>query len=270
MPLRRRSAAVFAPALLALAGCLSTPAGRDDPAAVLNEVRDRAGRPFVPATVDLGDGLAEGEAVQLALWNNAAYGELLTDLGLAHADVVQAGLLPNPEFQYILPAADKPFRYLFDLQAEALWLRPARVRAASAEWDRARERLVQAGLDLMRDTRLAYADWALAVERVRIADENRRLRERLLALTEERLRAGDATPLEVSTARIDATRAVQEATRAGNYLPIFEERLRNLTGLGVARYNLTPQAPDPPALPPAVVGALAAVEFGTRPDVKPS
>jgi outer membrane protein, heavy metal efflux system len=268
MMLRRRTANAFAPMLIFLAGCMSMQTVPDDRAAVLDAVRERQGKLFVPAQVNLADGLTEGEAVQLALWNNAAFQELLTDLGLAQADIVQAGLLPNPEFFYVFGTSEKSLKYLVDLPIEALWLRPGRVRAATAEWERARERLTQAGLDLVRDTRLAYADWALASERVRIAGENQRLRERITALTEDRLKAGDATPLEVSTAQIDSRRALQEATRATNDLPVFEERLRNLIGLGVVRYDLSPQASDTPTQTLSDPAALAAEAIATRPDVK--
>src|SRR5262245_13256980 len=50
-------------------------------------------RPVLPERLRLSE---EG-AVQIALANNALFHELLIDLGSARADLVQAGLLPNPE-----------------------------------------------------------------------------------------------------------------------------------------------------------------------------
>jgi outer membrane protein, heavy metal efflux system len=265
----RRTIVVLLPALLA--GCWDSHALRDDRDVVLSTVNERTarepGHTFIPESVNLADGLSETEAVQLALRNNAAFQELLTDLGLAHADVVQAGQLTNPELLYIFQTGMKPFKYLVDLPVEAIILRPIRERAAEAEWERTRERLTQAGLDLVRDTRLAHADWVLARERVRIAEENLRLRERITTLTEDRLKAGDATPLEVSTAKIDSLRAKQEATRANNDLPIFEERLRNFTGLGVSRPDLTPEALEQPAEINADIEVLVADAVAARPDV---
>lgn len=266
MTLRRRPAVLLAPALLALAGCVDGPALQADRSLVLNAVHDRTG-PCLPGEVNLADGLGEAEAVQLALLNNAAFQELLTDVGLARADLIQAGLLTNPEFFYTFQEAHKPWKYLFDLPVEAVWLRPSRRAAAGAELERARERLTQAGLDLVRDVRQAHADWVLASDRVRIAGENRRLRDRILELTEARLKAGDAIPLEVSTARIDSLRAKQEATRAGNDLPVAEERLRNLIGLGRHRPDLAPQPTDPPGEPVADVEPLVADAVSARPDV---
>ena len=176
--------AVLSPVLLALAGCMGTHGVRDDEDLVKSAVRERVGvaKPgdgvTVPGTVDLANGLSESEAVQLALCNNAAFQELLTDLGLAHSDLIQAGLLPNPEFFYSFPTDAKPFKYLVEFPVDSLVLRPFRKRAANADLERARERLTQAGLDLVRDARLAYADWVFARDRIQIAEENRKLRER--------------------------------------------------------------------------------------------
>jgi len=266
---RWHSFAILLPALLA--GCWDSHALRDDRDVVVCAVNERTsrepGRHVIPETVDLADGLSEAEAVRLALRNNAAFQELLTDLGLAHADIVQAGLLTNPELLYVFQTAPKPFKYAIDLPVEAIVLRPIRQRAAEAEWERTRERLTQAGLDLVRDTRLAHADWVLARERVDIANENLKLRARITSLTEERLKAGDATPLELSTAKIDSLRARQEATRANNDMPIFEERLRNLTGLGMSRPDLTPEPLEPPAEINTDVEARVADAVAARPDV---
>ena len=247
-----------------VAGCADMHAMRQEQDAVTAAVRARV---YVPESVSLDDGLSETEAAHLALCNNALFQELLADLGLAHGDLVTSGLLPNPEVVYSIQTAAKPFKYLIDLPIEAIVLRPARVRAASAEWERTRERLTQAGLDLIRDTRLAHADWVLVRERIRIAEENRQLRDKIADLTDSRFKAGDATPLEVSTAKIDRLRAKQEAIRATNDLPFAEERLRNLIGLGLYRPDLTPQLSDPPINSTADIEPLVAEAIANRPDV---
>ena len=87
---------------------------------------------FYPNGISLENELTEESAILLALWNNAAFLEMLADLGMAQGDLVQAGLLPNPEVVYFFPVSDKPFKYLFDFPLESLWLRPIRVAAAGA------------------------------------------------------------------------------------------------------------------------------------------
>ena len=55
-----------------------------------------AGSAELPADVSIDDGLTETEAIAIALWNNSGFQESLADLGIARADLVQAGLLRNP------------------------------------------------------------------------------------------------------------------------------------------------------------------------------
>ena len=175
--------------------------------------------------------MTEEEAVVLALWNNALFHEQLVELDLTKADLVQAGLLPNPEFVYYFPAENKPFKYLIDFPIEAIWLRPLRVKAAVAENERASARLTQLALDLIRDTRQGYADLQLADDRVKVAERSVELRENILSLAEARLKAGDASELDVSTARTDALLARQDLVRTRYEVTVAAERLRNLTGL---------------------------------------
>ena len=261
------------PVLLALVGC-HTPVAPDR-SAVAARLSDRVGHTLpgdaapgsftLPPGVAL-DALTEDAAVAVALWNNAAFQELLVDLGIARADLVQAGLLPNPEFVYYWPEANKPFKYLFDFPIEALWLRPVRLKAAGREADRTAERLAQAGLDLMRDTRQAYADVALAHERVRVAGESVKLRGRIADLAEKRFKAGDISQQEAATARIDALQAEQDAARIGYDVPVLEERLRNLLGLGARRDPLRPDPLPPPDGATFDPDALTQEAIASRPD----
>ena len=73
-----------------------------------------------PRNVDLTDGLTEEEAVSLALWNNAALQATLADLGLAQAELLEAGLLVNPSFQMLVGLGSKPFEFLLIAPIEAL------------------------------------------------------------------------------------------------------------------------------------------------------
>jgi len=261
--------------MIALAGCQTAPHAPDR-TTVGTRLTQRVGHtiPCPPASgqivlppgASLDDGITDDEAVAIALWNNAAFQELLVDLGLARGDLIQAGLLPNPEFVYFFGLTDKPFKYLLDFPIEALWLRPIRVKSAAREADRTAARLTQAGLDLMRDVRQAYADVVLAKERVRVAGEAVKLRGRISELAEKRLKAGDISPQEAATARIDALQAEQDATRIGYDVPVLEERLRNLMGIGPMRGPI-PLDPSPPPACRAFDGdALAREAMATRPD----
>ncbi len=261
--------------VVGIAGCQTAPPAPDT-TTVAAHLTQRVGQTVpshtgpspitLPPGASLDDGVTEDEAVAIALWNNAAFQELLVDLGIARGDLIQAGLLPNPEFVYFFGVTDKPFKYAFELPIEALWLRPIRVKSAAREADRATERLTQAGLDLMRDVRQAYADVVLAKERVRVAGEAVKLRGRVAELAEKRLKAGDISPQEAATARIDALQSEQDATRIGYDVPVAEERLRNLMGIGPLRGPLPLDPTPPPACREFDVDSLTRDAIATRPD----
>ncbi len=222
--------------LFVVSGCASFPTAFDTDS-VMHQVHERLGtgnvvnQPIVPQEFTAQNPLNEDHAVLLALWNNAAFQEALVDLQLTRADLLQAGLLPNPEVVYFFHVPDKPFKYAAEFPIEALWLRPLRLKAAAAENTRSCERLTQLALDLIRDTRQAYADLVLARERVRVAEEAVKLRVRIADLAEARLKAGDISKQETATASIDAQLARQDAIRIGVEVPVAEERLKNLMGI---------------------------------------
>ena len=274
-PRLRPLAGLVAACALGVAGCQTAPPAADQ-TTVARLLTERvghtvpAGRTSGEVTLPPGaafeDGVTEDEAVAIALWNNAAFQELLGDLGLTRGDLIQAGLLPNPEFLVYFPVTDKPVRYLFDFALESVWLRPVRVAAATREADRAADRLAQAGLDLMRDTRQAYADVVLAKERVRVAEEGVKLRGRVAELAEARLEVGDTSEQETATARVDALTAEQDATRVGYDVPVLEERLRNLMGVGPLRGPLPLDPSAPPLYGEFDADALTQDAMANRPD----
>ena len=121
--------------------------------------------------------LTESDAVLYALNNNAAFKALLIDLKLAKADLVNAGLLPNPELLYAFGVSNKPYRYALDLPIEALWLRPIKLRNMKHEADATAYRLAQSGLNLIKDVRIAYAQAVLAQDRLKVAESSQQLRK---------------------------------------------------------------------------------------------
>jgi cobalt-zinc-cadmium efflux system outer membrane protein len=59
------------------------------------------GKEPLPPDASIEDGLTSQEAVSIALWNSPSFQATLTDLGLARADLVEAGLLRNPMFSLL-------------------------------------------------------------------------------------------------------------------------------------------------------------------------
>jgi len=228
---------------------------------------DAAAAPLPPG-VTVDDGLTQTEAVAIALWNNADFQASLTELGFARADLVEAGLLRNPVLSLLFPLGPKQLEATLRWPIEALWERPRRVAAAGLAADRVAASLEGRGLDLVAATKVAYAELALALDRLRLAEDASSQRERIASLTEARLRAGDISELEARSARIEAARARQDAARARLDVSVRSNELRHLLGFAVADRPI-PLAAGP--VPPESCGTVAGMReeaFASRPDVR--
>lgn len=192
---------------------------------------DPAAERGLPPSVNPRDGISSDEAVAVALWNNAAFHVTVSQLGFARADLVEAGLLANPVLSLLFPVGPKQLEATLRWPAELLWERPKRVAAARLSLDAAASGLVQSGLELALSVRLAHADFALALDRQRLALETAAALQRIDALTQSRLAAGDIGALDARVARVDAARSRQDAERAVHDVSLTRERLRLLTGL---------------------------------------
>ncbi|MCI0390884.1 MAG: TolC family protein [Acidobacteria bacterium] len=190
----------------------------------------------LPHGVTLDDGLTEDEAVAIALWNNAALHADLATLGLARADLIDAGLLRNPILQLVLPLGPyKQFESTLSFPLEVFWQRRRRVEAATIEVERVAQNLEQNALNLMRDARLAYTDFLLAQERVRLNADAVDLRQQIVKLTDVRLRVGDVSEIESIAARLDQSLAAEQAVRFAREVIQARDRLRHLLGMGEGR-----------------------------------
>ena len=150
-------------------------------------------------------GLELSEAVELALLNNPALQASYLGIGMSRADLVQAGLLPNPTLGLALrlPSGGG----VADLDAELMQevmgsgRRGARVRAARSALDMAVLAVAEEAVLLAERTRLGYFAALSAKERGGIASESVTVARGLLLVAEAREQAGAGTELEVNVAR---------------------------------------------------------------------
>jgi cobalt-zinc-cadmium efflux system outer membrane protein len=254
--------------LLTLSPAYGLAQAKTRPADVSKEVESRTGHKINTATkeagwalpegVSLDDGLTEDEAVAIALWNNPALQAEMTALGLARADLIEAGQLRNPSLTMIFPFSTRILESVANWPFEALWQRPRRVASAKLELERVGESLVSRALDLVRDTRLAYVEYALAQRRASIAAEATRERGEIVTITNARFRAGDISELETGAARLDSRLAEEQSTRLNHDMVIARDRLR--ATLGVASNDSSFEIILSPAPEPAVVDLAARVK----------
>ncbi|MBC8352299.1 MAG: TolC family protein [Planctomycetes bacterium] len=190
------------------------------------------------------DGISEEEAVAVGLWNNPAYQELLADLDITQADIIQAAQLQNPQVTTMFPISAKQWEFALLVPLDVLYLRPVRVSAAELESRRVAERLAQDGLNVVRDIRLAYIDWQLSIQRVQLAEQGAALRNEVARIAEARLAAGDVAELDVSAVRLDALVGTGEVSRTARDADLARERLRYILGIQLSDVSLiSPSSP---------------------------
>lgn len=226
------------------------------------------GETRLPPGVVLDDGLTEDEAVAVALWNNPQFRADLTRLGFARADLVEAGRLRNPILKLLFPVGEKKLETAMSWPIDTIWQRPKRVAAAKLEAERVAESLVQLGLDLGRDTLVAYAEFDLARKRKSLVEEDARLRSEMAGIAAARLRAGDISGIEEAAARLDALRAEETAVRAGQDASEAEARFVALLGLDAktASFDLVSSPGNEPE--ELSLEELEEAAFSSRPDLR--
>ncbi|MBK8269339.1 MAG: TolC family protein [Planctomycetes bacterium] len=188
------------------------------------------------------DGLTADEAVKLALLNNPRARAVLLQVGMARADVVQAGLWSNPTmgFSFNLPTGGGSNQFGMNLAQNIadLWMIPSRSRAANQDLDRMTLNAAQELVSLAVDTKVAYFNALAADSAFSIAQDNVSLTEELLRITNARLEAGTVGSLDVNLARGQALRAKVEARSAQLESASSRRTLAALLGLTTSAQDL--------------------------------
>jgi cobalt-zinc-cadmium efflux system outer membrane protein len=108
----------------------------------------------------LGQKLTAEQAIQIALLSNRELQGVYADLGVAQADLVQAGLLKNPVFDAVVTLPISGGRPDFELTAVMSFLDifylPLRKRVAAGRFEEAKTRVTGAALDLAGKVRSAF------------------------------------------------------------------------------------------------------------------
>jgi cobalt-zinc-cadmium efflux system outer membrane protein len=186
---------------------------------------------------------------------------------LAQADLLDAGLLRNPNIQLLLPTTTKPFELFGQFAVEQFWQRPRRISAAKKQWDQVAQALLQNGLNTVRDTRQAHAALLQAQVRSRIAAESADLRQQIAKITQARLRAGDVSALDARASEADAADAIEQLHRLEHDVEIARQRLRFVAGLSPGPALRAMASPLNQSAPPPE-DALREQAWSSRPDLR--
>lgn len=250
-----------------LAGCASigTEAGLDEVASSVKQRIDKdvawsrgttLDRQVVKEVRELLTGeLTAEEAVQVALLNNRDLQSTYSDLGVAQADLVEAGLLKNPVFEAVATVPESGGQADLELGVEIDFLRvfyrPLRKRVARSRLETARLHVTRAVLDLAGRTRTSFYRHQTDLQMLELRRQVVQSTEASLAAARKLRAAGNIPVLDLARERARAQEAKLELRSAELAVRASRERLNTLMGLwGVdtqwQAVNRLPEVPEEP------------------------
>ena len=200
----------------------------------------------------LSEDLTAESAVQFALLNNPGLRATYADLGIGRAALVQAGLLRNPVFDAVfrLPGgeggqANLDVGLMFSV-VEAFTI-PVKQRIAESRLEAAKARVAGAVIDLIADTRRAYAEVQATQQIAGLLVQVEQAAEGSAAVAEMLYKAGNVTRLALDSKRYFHEETKFSRRQAEAQLIEARERLNILLGLRQgAAWTLSARLPDPP------------------------
>ena len=261
-PAPRIAAAI---AVLALGGCasFSTDGGFEAVEQVAAEhlgkdarwTRSDAERDAVDRRVAqmLAAPLTTDAAVQVALLNNRGLQAAYAELGIAEADFVQAGRLPNPGFSFgrFRRGDETEIERGLHLDLARLLAMPMVREMESRRFERAKREAALATLALAADTRKAWVAAVAAEESVRYMRQVREAADASAELARRMARAGNWNKLQQAREQGFYADAALGVARAERLRAATRERLTRLMGLWgeQAQFRLPERLPELPAEP---------------------
>jgi outer membrane protein TolC len=194
--------------------------------------------------------LSADAAVQVALLNNRGLQATYADLGIAEADVIQAGRLRNPGFSFgRFTRADEveiERTFLFDLMG--LLTMPIRTDLEKRRFALTQDRVAAEIMQAATDTRRAWVSAVSAQESARYMEQVRDAAEASAELARRMAAAGNFSKLDQAREQVFYGEATAQLARAKQTALAERERLTRLMGLWGedTRFTLPARLPDLP------------------------
>jgi outer membrane protein TolC len=243
---------VIAAWLLASCATLSRDGGE---AAVQDIVGARGGERLTAEAVAerLARPLSAGDAVAVALANNAGLRAAYAELRIAEADLVQATRLRNPGISYgrFRQGDEREIerRVIFDVAG--LVTMPWRLQAERTGHAAAQLRTAVEVARIADETRRAWVDAVASAQSARYAEQVKDAAEAGAEIAAQMLRAGNFSRLAQAREQLFSAEAAARLARARQEALAARERLTRLLGLSgeQAAFTLPERLPDLPASP---------------------
>lgn len=263
-PMPQRLAVALAAVLLS--GC-ATFSGDGGFGAVAQATQDRIGQQGKVLRTDadrqalsellqqkLKQPLTADDAVQIALLNNRGLQATYWSLGIAEADLVQAGRLQNPAFGYkhTQGGGETAIERTLGFNLVSLITAPLASRIEGRRFEQAKLAVADEALKVAAETRRSYFEAVAAAHALEYAHQVRDAAEAGAELGQRMQKAGNWSKLDAAREQTFHSEALAEAVRAGKQAFASREKLARLMGLpgaGAGAFTLPAHLPDLPAAP---------------------
>lgn len=226
-----------------------------------------------PARIELllADGLSREDAVQIALLGNPRLRAAFAELGVAEADLQQAGVYSNPSIATVIlwpPEGDTEIDVEVAWNIADLWRMPVRKRVARAEADRVMMTVLAELLNTAADARLAW-DAVISMELIvsetaDVLDAAHSLLDRL----RERFDYGFGSELAIERMTAEVARTELELAMAEAESSVALARLRRVLGIPMeVAVEPAGELPEAPADLPSG-DTLTSIAVDERPEVR--
>ena len=215
--------------------------------------------------------LTADNAVQIALLNNRGLQATYAELGIAEADVVQAGRLRNPGFSFgRLTRADEveiERTFLFDVLG--LITMPIRTDLEKRRFELTKGRVAMETLQVAADTRRAFYSAVAAQESVKYMEQVKQSAETSAELARRMASVGNFSKLDRAREQAFYAETTAQFARVKQQAVTERERLTRLMGLWGedTAFRLPERLPDLPKAPRDIAD-LEATALKKRLDVQ--
>ncbi len=198
--------------------------------------------------------LSVDDAVQVALLNNRGLQSTYEALGVAEADLVQAGRLTNPHFAYLNTrnSEGKKIEWALTFPIIDLLTMPLRRKIETHRFEQTKLEVSSRVLDVAFETRRAYFQAVAANEMVKYLEQVNTAAEASTELARRMARAGNFPKLTQMREQVFYAETVAQLAQAKRMALSERERLTRLMGLygEDIKFELPARLPDLPGVPP--------------------
>ena len=219
----------------------------------------------------LADPLSADVAVQVALLNNRGLQATYAELGIAEADLVQAGRMTNPHFAYLRArdGNERKLEWALTFPIIDLLTIPLRTRFEGRRFEEVKLAVAGAAVGVGLETRRAWIEAVAAEQAVRYLEQVKETAEATAELARRMAGVGNIPKITLTREQVFYAEATAQLARARQAALAERERLSRLMGLfgDELAFKLPERLPDLPAAVPEAA-ELEATAMRQRFDVQ--